>query len=95
MNNSKVFWSILTAAAAGAAIGMLFAPDDGTKTRKKIKKSANDWATDALDALEKGKSKVQEAADRLAKNTASKKDEALSTAEEKLDDAKATANRMK
>ncbi len=43
------------AAAAGAAIGMLFAPEDGDNTRKKIKKSANDWASDALDALEKGK----------------------------------------
>jgi gas vesicle protein len=95
MNSSKVFWSILTAAAAGAAIGMLFAPDDGVKTRKKIKSSANDWATDALDALEKGKTKVQEAADRMAKNSTSLKNDAVDLADEKLEDAKSTTNRMK
>ncbi len=95
MNNSKVFWSILTAAAAGAAIGMLFAPEDGIQTRKKIKKSANDWATDTLDALENAKGKVQEAADRLVKSGTSLKDETVASAKESIDDAKGTVNRMK
>lgn len=95
MSNSKVFWSILMAAAAGAAIGMLFAPEDGDNTRRKIKKSANDWASDALDALEKGKGKVQDAADRLVKSGASLKGDAADMADDTMNDAKSTVNRMK
>ncbi len=95
MSNSKVFWSILMAAAAGAAIGMLFAPEDGDNTRKKIKKSANDWASEALDALEKGKGKVQDATDRLIKTGSSLKDDALDAADETMRDAKSTVNKMK
>lgn len=95
MNNSKVFWSILTAAAAGAAIGMLFAPEDGVKTRKKIKKSANNWATETLEALETAKGKVQEAADRLVKGGVSLKDEALAAAKDSIDDVKNTINKKK
>lgn len=83
------------AAAAGAAIGMLFAPEDGDNTRKKIKKSANDWASEALDALEKGKGKVQDAADRLVKTGSSLKDDALEMADDKMSDAKSTVNKMK
>ncbi|MPR32754.1 YtxH domain-containing protein [Salmonirosea aquatica] len=95
MSNSKVFWSILMAAAAGAAIGMLFAPEDGDNTRKKIKKSANDWASEALDALEKGKGKVQDAADSLIKKGNSLKGDAVAMADDTLNDAKSTVNKMK
>lgn len=95
MSNSKVFWSILMAAAAGAAIGMLFAPEDGDNTRKKIKRSANDWASDALDALEKGKGKVQDAADRLVKSGGALKGEATDLADDTMNDAKSTVNKMK
>jgi gas vesicle protein len=95
MTNSKVFWSILTAAAAGAAIGMLFAPEDGNNTRRKIKKSANGLATDMLDSLEKGKVKVQDAADRLVKNGMAAKDDALTATQEKANEYKSTTtNKM-
>lgn len=93
MTNSKVFWSILTAAAAGAAIGMLFAPEDGNNTRRKIKKSANDLASDMLDSLEKGKVKVQDAADRVIKNGIAMKDEAMAATQEKTNEMK-TSNRV-
>lgn len=95
MSTSKVFWSILMAAAAGAAIGMLFAPEDGDNTRKKIKKSANDWASDALDALEKGKTKVQDAADRIVKTGSNLKADAAEMVDEAMNDAKSTVNKMK
>ena len=95
MSTSKVFWSILMAAAAGAAIGMLFAPEDGDKTRKKIKKSANNWTSEALEALEKGKGKVQDAAERIVKSGSSMKADAADMADEALNDAKSTVNRMK
>ncbi|MGZ5222034.1 MAG: YtxH domain-containing protein, partial [Chitinophagaceae bacterium] len=42
--NSKVLLGILGAAAAGVVIGMLVAPDKGNETRKKLKKTASEWA---------------------------------------------------
>ncbi len=95
MNNSKVFFSIFIAAAVGATVGMLFAPEDGTKTRKKIKKSANDWANEALEVLEKGKAKVQDTADNVMSRAKSYKNDAADAAEDQWDDAKSTVNKMK
>ncbi|MEN9908010.1 MAG: hypothetical protein RLZZ540_1159 [Bacteroidota bacterium] len=41
MNSSKVLLGILGGVAAGALVGILFAPDKGIKTRKKIISKAN------------------------------------------------------
>lgn len=95
MNNSKAFFSIFIAAAVGATVGMLFAPEDGDKTRKKIKKSANEWANDALEALEKGKVKVQDTADSVISKAKSYKNDAADAADDQLEDAKSTINKMK
>jgi len=47
MNSSKVLLGILGGVAAGALMGVLFAPAEGKKTRKKIMYKANNSA-DAL-----------------------------------------------
>lgn len=49
--NSNVVLGIITAAAAGAVIGMLFAPDKGTDLREKVRGTVNDLASDLLDAI--------------------------------------------
>ena len=49
--NSNVVLGIITAAAAGAVIGMLFAPDKGTELRDKVRGTVNDLASDLLDAI--------------------------------------------
>ena len=41
---SKVLLGILGAAAAGVVIGLLIAPEKGVDMRKKIRKTAGDWA---------------------------------------------------
>ncbi|PWJ59272.1 gas vesicle protein [Dyadobacter jejuensis] len=65
MKNSKALIGIISAAVVGAVIGMLCAPEDGDKTRKKLKKKTNDLASELLDALEKSKAKAMEKVDEL------------------------------
>ena len=47
MTNGKAILAVLAGVAAGAALGMLFAPDKGSDTRKMISKKGEDLA-DAL-----------------------------------------------
>ena len=48
MNRGKALLGVLAGVATGVAIGMLFAPDKGSTTRKKISRTGEDLA-DALD----------------------------------------------
>lgn len=41
MKTSKTIIGVLSGVAVGAALGILFAPDKGTNTRKKIAKKSN------------------------------------------------------
>lgn len=44
MSAGKVFLGLLAGVAAGALLGVLFAPDKGSVTRKKIVKKSEDYA---------------------------------------------------
>jgi len=93
MINGKVFWGIVTAAAAGAVIGLLFAPEEGTQTRKKIKKRTNNLASELIDALEKSKEKAASAAEDLKDKGQQYKSDLTDKAEELADNAADEVNK--
>lgn len=51
MSSGKVLLGVLAGAAIGAAIGILFAPDKGSETRKKIVDKSNEYADGLGDKL--------------------------------------------
>ena len=52
MNSSKIVLGILGGVAAGALLGVLFAPEKGSKTRKKIVNKSNDIVDDLKNKFE-------------------------------------------
>lgn len=77
---SKVLLGILGAAAAGVVIGMLIAPEKGNETRKKLRKTAGEWAESLGHLWERGKHAAEESAQDLK----DKARYAKSAAEEKV-----------
>jgi len=61
---TKVILGIIGAAAAGAAIGLLLAPEKGSDLRKKIKKSAQDWANSIADLVASGQEELKNLASK-------------------------------
>ncbi len=56
---TKIVLGIIGAAAAGCAIGMLLAPEKGSDLRKKIQKSASDWASSLADLIATGQEELK------------------------------------
>ncbi len=59
-SNSKVLLSILSAAAAGVVAGLLLAPEKGTDLRKKVGKTAGDWASHLTDLFANAKGEIDD-----------------------------------
>lgn len=99
-NNSKVVLGIITAAAAGAVIGMLFAPEKGSELRDKMRDTANGFASDLLDAIQRGRqqyteleSEVEDKANELKSKAAGKVAEVKDRVESEVENVKDKAQR--
>ncbi len=62
-NSGKVISALLVGAAAGVLTGLIFAPESGDKTRRKLNKSAKDMIDDLEDAWEESAEKIKGLAD--------------------------------
>jgi gas vesicle protein len=74
MKSGKILLGLLAGVAIGATLGILFAPDKGSSTRKKISKKGDEYA----DELEK---KFNDFIDSMTKKYETVKDEANNLAE--------------
>lgn len=83
MNAGKLILSALAGVAAGAVVGVLFAPDKGKDTRKNISKKSEAY-------LRTYKGKFNKAVDKLAGKFDSLKEEVTNFAEE----SRAKAHKM-
>jgi gas vesicle protein len=78
MGSGKVLASVLAGAAAGAILGILFAPDKGTETRRKIAEKGADLADSV-------KGKVNEYTDAIAEKYDSVREKITGVASEGRD----------
>jgi gas vesicle protein len=91
--------ALVVGAAIGVGAGILFAPDEGKKTRKKIKKSfdqSRDDLSDKIDDLknqvrhvvERKKHDLEDSIDHFVSTAGKKRDEVITALEKKLAELK-------
>ncbi len=82
MASTKSFLSLLAGLAAGAAIGMLYAPDKGWKTRARVRKAAENGYEDLKENLGDLGTKVDEKSEEAKQTIKSLRDTLREKSEE-------------
>lgn len=58
-NKTKLILGLVGAAAAGVIVGLMLAPEKGTDMRKRISRTAGDWADHLTDLFANAKGELQ------------------------------------
>jgi gas vesicle protein len=85
-NNGNMFMSLITGAAIGIGLGILFAPNKGSETREKIKHTVTDTTHDLSDRLEHAKDELAKTAHENKEAFDKKLEDALSSMSYKAED---------
>ena len=76
MNNTgKILTAFVAVATAGAIVGILFAPDKGSETRRKINERGKKIADDVKNKFRKGKEKFNELKEDIVQTVKEKVEE--------------------
>ena len=78
MKTDKALLGVLGGLAAGALLGILYAPDKGINTRKRIKRKSNEYADDLKDLYDTSIETVTKKYDSLKKESQHLFDEGVS-----------------
>ena len=65
MDTGKIFLGLLTGVAIGATLGILFAPDKGSKTRKKIIRIKDEYTDEVEEKIDDIVGSITEKLDHL------------------------------
>ena len=90
MTTSKILLSIIAAAGAGAAIGLLYAPDKGTNTRKNI----SDKGDKLLESLNDSIGQLQGTINKKYNTALNETDNLISNGKSKYDEMKGAAKSL-
>ena len=93
MNDSmKTLLAFLAGAAAGAAVGILMAPDKGSETRRKIMTRAKDFGDDMTDAAKEKYDEFLKWKDSLINGAEETARETMNTAKNKASEHTSNAH---
>ncbi|MES2812343.1 MAG: YtxH domain-containing protein [Bacteroidota bacterium] len=90
-NTGNILLGILAGAAVGAGLGILFAPDKGANTRKKIKDGFDDVTENLKNRFKKGNIDLESKFEYFLSHTDSKREEVIDAMERKLGELKKEA----
>lgn len=93
MKSGKMLVGLLSGAAVGAAVGMLFAPKKGTETRRAISKTGDDYLQGAKRNINDFSNSLSHKVEALKSKT--KAGISSSKAKQKTNEAKAEIHEMK
>ena len=79
---------VLAGVAVGAVLGVLFAPDKGWNTRKRISKKGEDLADDLREKFEEFLDSISEKVDEVKEDVADVSEKGMSKATESKKEAK-------
>ncbi|MFT4833104.1 MAG: gas vesicle protein [Psychroserpens sp.] len=85
-NTGNTLLALLTGAAIGIGVGILYAPEEGKKTRKKIKKKAMDTKHDVTDRISHLTEELSKTADAKKADFEQTLDKTISSMSYKADD---------
>jgi len=85
-DSGSVFLALLVGAAIGAGVGILYAPDEGTKTRQRIKDKAQEASDDLVQRVNSARDELTRSAEDQKAEFDKKLEDTISKMSYKADD---------